>query len=155
VGRVDADAMSGRYSSALRVRWISVFVWSTAGLNTLAWLRGIVPGMLDPQSPDFLVGTGLTTFPTYVQDLAFWLPMFAVAAWWLWRGESWGYVAVPALLTYFVLEAVGVAADQALGHAADPSSSVASAGAVPLFLAVAVISAVPLLYLMGSLRHPT
>lgn len=32
------------------------------------------------QSAAFLEGTGLTTNPIYVQDLAVWLPMLAVAA---------------------------------------------------------------------------
>lgn len=86
----------------------------------------------------------------FVQDLAFWLPLMAVAAGWLWRRADWGLVTVPALLGMLVLEGIGVAADQWAGHAADPTSPMVSATAVPVFLVVAAIGLVPVLLL---LRH--
>jgi hypothetical protein len=49
-----------------------------------------------------------------------------------------------------VLEGVGVASDQWFGAAADPGTPFASTAAVPLFLGVAAIGAIPLLV---YLRH--
>jgi hypothetical protein len=43
-----------------------------------------------------LDGTGLTTMPTYVQDLAFWLPLMGLAAWWLWRRPTSGRFPSPS-----------------------------------------------------------
>lgn len=55
---------------------------------------------------------------------------------------------------YFI-EGLGVAADQWYGSAADPTSSVASAGAVPMFLVLAVIGLVPLFFHVENLdRKP-
>jgi hypothetical protein len=146
--RIDAAAVAARFTPGLRVRWVAVLVWVVAALNSLAWLRGIVAGMGRSDDPEFLRGTGLTTLPTYVQDLAFWLPLMAVAAWWLWSGRDWGYVLVPALLTYFVLESLGIAVDQAWGSLADPDSPVVSMAMAPTFRVVAAVTAVPWWYLL-------
>jgi hypothetical protein len=129
--RIEVEALGARFTHGLRVRWIADFLWVVVTLNALVWLKGIGSGMFAEGTPAFLVGTGLTTLPTYVQDLAFWLPTTAVAAWWLWQGRAWGFLLSAALLAYFVLEAVSVAVDQTWGAAADPSSTVVSAAMAP------------------------
>jgi hypothetical protein len=131
-------------------RVIACYVWVVVALNALAWLRGAVPGMLDPRSPAFLAGTGLATSPTYVQDLAVWLPLAAAAAWWLWRGLARGRVAVAAILVFWTVESIGVAVDQAMGSAADPSSPAVAAAAVPLFVVSAVTSLVPAVVMLRA-----
>lgn len=150
--RVDADAYAARVVPGARVRTVSVFVWVVVVLNTLAWLGSIVPALAAEWPPAFLVGTGLTTFPTYVQDLAFWLPLFAVAAWWLWSGRAWGLVLVPGLLLYFALEGVGVAVDQVWGHLADPASTVVAPALAPAFVVVAVVCAPLAWHLLAHVR---
>jgi hypothetical protein len=151
--RVDVEAVGALFTPGLRVRWIAVFLWVVVALNAVVWLKGIVAGMFAEGTPAFLVGTGLTTLPTYVQDLAFWLPTVAVGAWWLWQGRAWGFLLSAALLTYFVLEAVGVAVDQTWGAAADPSSTVVSATLAPVFVVLAVACSVPLGYLLRHLHR--
>jgi hypothetical protein len=79
----------------------------------------------------------------YVQDLALWLPLLAVAAAWLWRRRPWGYLLAGAGLAMWVLESVSIAADQWYGHAAAPASPVASGALVPAFAALAVIGLIP------------
>jgi len=131
-----------RFSPDLPVRTIAGYLWAVTGLNAFVWLARIVPGLVG--SPTFLDGTGLPTNPVYVQDLAFWLPLYAVAATWLWQRRDWGYLLAGAFLVMWPIESVGVAADQWWGHTADPASPVASAAVVPAFLALAVIGLVPL-----------
>jgi hypothetical protein len=82
--------------------------------------------------------------PTYLQDLAFWLPLVGLGAWLLWRRRDWGYVISGAALAFWTLEAVTVAVDQWFGHRADPASDVASDVMVLPFGALAVIGAVVL-----------
>jgi hypothetical protein len=123
-------------------------VWIVVLLNTAAWLRGIVPRLFDSANPAFLEGTGLTTLPTYVQDLAVWLPLMAVAGGWLWRGLAWGYLVVTSLLVMWVVEGLSVAADQYFGAMADPASTVVSAAMTPAFLGVAVVTVVPTILLL-------
>lgn len=140
---LDVPAFAGRFGPQLPVRALAVYVWAIAGLNTLLWLKGAVPGLLAKGTPDFLVGTGLTTSPTYVQDLMFWLPLMFVGAWWLWHRQAWGFVVVGAMLVQWVVEAVGIAADQQLGHLADPASTVVAPALVPGFAVLAVLGLVP------------
>lgn len=145
---VDVEALGWRVRPGAPRRGIAVYCWVVVALNVLAWLRGIVPGVAHPANPAFLDGTGLTTLPTYVQDLAVWLPLMGVAACWLWRGLAWGYLVVSAMLVQWVVESVTIAVDQYLGSLAEPASSVASAAMTPVFLGVAVLSLVPAILLL-------
>ena len=128
------------------VRGIAIYVWVMVALNLFAWLSTIVPAIFAPNPAGFLEGTGLTTNPVYVQDLAFWLPLAAVAGVWLWQRRPWGYPVAGSILTMWVLESMGVAVDQWYGHTADPSSPVVSAGMVWVFAALAAIGCVPVYY---------
>jgi len=141
---VDVARLASRWREVVPVRPVAVYLWAIAGLNTLAWLAAILPALADGEPTAFLAGTGLTTNPVYVQDLAFWLPLMALVAAWLWRRTGWGYLLAGSLLVMYVVEGVGVAVDQWFGHAADPESTVVSADMVWVFAALAVIGCVPL-----------
>jgi hypothetical protein len=102
---------------------------------------------------ELLDGTGLTTNPIYAQDLAVWLPLAALAAWWLWHRRPWGFVAAGGMLVLWVLEAVTVATDQWLGGRADPASVVASTAMTAPFAVLAVVGLVPTILLLRHLRE--
>jgi hypothetical protein len=144
-------------ADALPARGIATFILVVVVLNALAWLRLVVPD-LGEDPPGFLAGTGLTTNPIHVQDLAFWLPAMAVVAVLLWQRRPSGvFLAGPGLVFWFI-ESVGVAVDQWFGHRADPGSDVATSAGVVLFAVLAAATAVPLaLWLRavaGRTRHP-
>jgi hypothetical protein len=148
VTTIDVPAFDRPPSPRSPVRGIAIYAWIVVTLNALAWLKGVLPGMLVSSSPAFLDGTGLTTSPTYVQDLAVWLPLMAVGAWWLWRRTGRGVVVVGSLLVMWVVESIGIAVDQAWGHAADPASAVASGSMAYVFAAAAVVSLIPVIALL-------
>jgi hypothetical protein len=150
VATVDLPAFGARTSPTAPARGIAVYVWVVVVLNALLWLRGVVPGVLDSSAPEFLDGTGLTTSPVYVQDLAVWLPLLAVAAWWLWRRRPIGHLLVGAGLTLWVLESLSIAVDQWMGSNADPSSPAVTSSLVPVFLVLVLVNLVPLFLLV---RH--
>jgi hypothetical protein len=127
----------------LPVRGITAFILAVVVLNAAAWLARIVPE-LGEHPPSFLAGTGMTTNPIFVQDLAIWLPALAVVAILLRRGRPLGVLLAGAGLVFWQIEAVGVAVDQWLGHRAAPGSDVATAGGAVLFVVVALVTAVPL-----------
>lgn len=127
----------------LPARAIAGFILTIAGLNVLAWLRFVVPDLTE-YPPGFLEGTGLTTNPIYVQDLALWIPALCIVAVLLWQRRPVGVFLAGAALVFWLLEAIGVAVDQWFGHRAAPDSSVATAGGVVLFVVVALATAVPL-----------
>lgn len=96
----------------------------------------------------------MTTSALYVQDLALWLPLLAVATWWMYRGRPRGFVIVAVMLGMWVIESVSVAVDQWFAHQADPTSAVASDAAVLPFLAAAVIGVIPVVLLLRGYDEP-
>jgi hypothetical protein len=142
LARLDATAARAQVSSRAPRRGIAVYIWVVVVLNALVWIRSILPALAEADRPRFLVGTGLTTNPIYVQDLAFWLPLMAVAAWWLWHDRPWGHVVAGSMLVTWLVEAITVATDQWMGHEADPASDVATLGGAYLFLVMTVVGAI-------------
>jgi hypothetical protein len=129
--------------SRLPARGIAAFILAVVALNTLAWLRFVLPD-LGEDPPGFLDGTGLTTNPIYAQDLAVWLPAMAIVAVLLWQRRPTGVFLAGAGLVFWEIEAIGVAVDQWFGHRADPASDVATLGGVGLFVVLAAVTVVPL-----------
>ncbi|HEX6932732.1 MAG TPA: hypothetical protein VF162_11350 [Streptosporangiaceae bacterium] len=148
VARTDVRALASRFSARVPVRVIAGYVWVIVALNAVAWVARIVPGLASHGAPGYLRGTGLTTNVVFVQDLALWLPLMAIAAAWLWRRRPAGYLVVGAGLIMWMIESACVAVDQWYGHAADPASQVASGALVPVFAALAVVGLVPVCYLL-------
>jgi hypothetical protein len=143
-----ARALAERFRHDARIRLVAGYVWLVVTLNALAWLRNVLPALRNPASAGFLDGTGLTTNPIYVQDLAIWLPLAALLAARLWRREPWGFIGTGAILTMWAIESVSIAVDQYVGSRADPASTVVSASLVGPFLALAVLGLVPLTFLL-------
>jgi hypothetical protein len=141
--QADVAVFGALFSARTPVRGISVYVWTVVALNAATWLVRIVPAVVHGGAPAYLRGTGLTVNVVYVQDLALWLPLLAVAAAWLWQRRPWGYLLAGAGLVMWVLESTSIAVDQWYGHAAAPASQVASGALVPAFAALAVIGLIP------------
>ena len=123
--------------------WVAVYIWVVVALNSLLWLRGVATAVLADEPTSFLHGTGLTTNPVYVQDLAFWLPVMAWLGYSLARGRRDRLVLIAGGLVFWVIEGLGVAVDQWMGYRADPTTDWASAGAAWLFVATTVIGLIP------------
>ena len=151
VGRGLWDA-GARMALAAPVRGVAAYVWVVAALNTAAWLTTVIPALDDPYPTPMLAGTGVPTNAIYVQDLAVWLPLAAVAATWLWRRQARGAAVVAAVLGMWVIESISIGVDQWFGSRADPASPVTSAALVLPFLAVAAIGCLPLLLLLRANR---
>jgi hypothetical protein len=149
--QTDVAGLGSRFTHRAPVRAVAVYAWVIVALNALAWLSRIVPALTGGGQAAFLRGTGLPTSPVYVQDLALWLPLIAVAAAWLWQRRPWGYVVIGGALIMQILESAGIAVDQWYGHAADPASPVVSAALTPAFGVLALIGLVPACYLLRSL----
>lgn len=150
LARADEVAVTERLpGTAARV--IGGYILTIVVLNTLLWLRTIVPAIFASVPTSFLVGTGIATNPIFVQDLVFWLPSAALIGWLAWTRRRWGALLAGSYLVYGLIEAIGVATDQWMGSLADPGSQVATMGAVGIFAAMTVIGIVALMYYAGSL----
>ncbi|HSU35747.1 MAG TPA: hypothetical protein VLJ88_08805 [Propionibacteriaceae bacterium] len=136
-------------------RWLAGFIWLVVALNSAAWLRAVIPSMWSDRPESVTDGLGVATNPVYVQDLAFWLPTAAIIGWWLWSGRPLGIVLAGGLLGFWLLESVSIAVDQALGTAADPSSSVVSTAVIPGFLVLATAQALALVLHLRAVQSQT
>jgi hypothetical protein len=147
----DEEAVTQRLpGTAARV--IGGYILAIVVLNTLLWLRTVVPAIFATEPTSFLAGTGIATNPIFVQDLVFWLPSAALIGWLTWTRRPWGALLAGSYLVYGLVEAIGVATDQWMGSSADPSSQVATMGAVGIFAVMTVIGIVALTYYARSLN---
>ena len=147
VGRLGA-----RFEPRRSARPVSLYVATVAAANILLWLATVVPASFGPFPARFLDGTGVQTNAIYVQDLAVWLPLASVGAWWLWRREPRGLVVTGAVSVLWVIESLSIAVDQWWGHHADPTSSVVSGAVVLPFAVLALVGVVPAVALLRSAR---
>jgi hypothetical protein len=152
IAQVGVRRLPELFKDRAPVRAMAVFLWIAVSLNAMAWLSKIVPALGESESPAFLEGTGLTTNPIYVQDLAVWLPMMAVAAWWLWHRDGRGLLLGGAMLIAWVLEPLTIAVDQWVGVAADPTATYVSTDVIPIMLVLAAVMSVPTLLFLRSVR---
>jgi hypothetical protein len=134
-------------------RVVGGYILTIVVLNTLVWLRTIVPAMVANVPSSFLEGTGLATNPVFVQDLVFWLPGAAIIGWLAWTRRPYGALLAGSYLVYGLIESVGVAVDQWLGYSADPTTPHATIGAVYLFAVLAVIGVGALAYYAWATRQ--
>jgi hypothetical protein len=136
-------------------RAMAIFVWVIVALNAMAWLQEIVPAVLSEDPMTMLDGIGVATNAIYVQDLVFWLPMMALAAWWMWNRRGAGILLTGSWLVFGVLESIGIAVDQWFGHQADPVSSWASVEIIPFLIGLAVVNAIGVVFYMRPKRVDT
>ena len=144
IAATDLPALAARFGPRFPARALAGFVAVIVAGNAALWLRIVAVEVTSTSPGDFLAGTGMTTNPVIAQDLAIWLPLMAVAAWWLARRRPIGFLAAGAGLVFWFVEGVGVAVDQWFGHRADPASPHASLGGVVIFAALAVACAIAL-----------
>jgi hypothetical protein len=150
LGRLDVAHLAARLAPT-PTRFVAGYLAFVTLANAVIWLRVVLRDLASDWPPEHLKGTGLTTNPIYVQDLAFWLPLAGLAAALLWQHLPWGYVLSAGIVCMWFIEAVGVAADQWYGSHADPGSTVASMAGAYLFVGVAVATLVPMVLLLGRL----
>ena len=153
---VDLAGFAARVDGRLPVRFVGGALIAFSSLNAAAWLAQIVPTIGDADPAAVMEGSGLITSPVWVQDLAFWMPLALISGVWCWRRRAYGVLIAGSLLTFYVVECLGIASDQWWGVRADDSwPQWASMTAVPMFVALAVVTAVPLVWFYRSVdRHP-
>ena len=137
----------------LPVKGLAIFVWTIVVLNAMAWLQEVVPAMSAENPASFLEGLGVATNAVYVQDLAFWLPLMTVAAWWMWHRRPLGIFLTGSWLVFGAMESVGIAVDQWFGHRADPLSPHASESVIPVMVALAIVNLVGVYFYLRRERR--
>ncbi len=155
-GRLPVSSVAQRVGANAPTRFVAGYLLVNVALFLLLWLQATVPAVLSTDPPAFLAGTGMTTGPVQVIDLAFTLPLMALAAWLLFQRRPWGYILTGSLLVLLAIESASIGVDQWMAHAADPASTVASDAMTPVFAVLTVIGlAVLALFLRPGARATT
>lgn len=81
--QTNIERLANHVTGKLPVRGIAIYATTVAMLNALMWLKGILPTITADDPGSFLISSGVTTQPVYIQDLAVWLPLMVVVAIWL------------------------------------------------------------------------
>ena len=134
---VDLDALPGWFDRRVPARSIGAFLIFTAAAFAALWLADLLPAIVANTTPASLRGTRLNTNPVEILDLAFTLPLCALAGIWLWRRRALGYLLSGTLLVMLTIESAGIAVDQWFGHLYDPTQPL---GTVPMFVALTVVN---------------
>ena len=97
MSRLDAAALKRSIGETL-VRPYIAFHLLLGVLITLLWLSEILPATLAGTTPPSIAEAGLPTSVIYSFDLGLIVPAFLLTAYWLWKGQPWGYAFTVVLL---------------------------------------------------------
>jgi hypothetical protein len=151
--RVPVGDVAARFGPRTPVRLVAGYLVGMACLFYLLWLRAILPALFASEAPAFLVGTGMTTGPGQIMDLAFLLPLCLLTGFRAWKRRPVGMVLAGTLLVMLAVETASIGVDQWFGSAADPASPVASASLVPVFALVTLVGNTVLVLFMRGARE--
>ena len=105
---LDAAGIASDLGARLPRRTTAGFLLLCVVLFALTWSRGIASAILTGRLPDEIAALALPTSPVYTLDLAFALPLTAVAVILLLRHDVRGPAAAIAMLTFTVIMGLGV-----------------------------------------------
>lgn len=105
---VDPERVKARFNTPHLLGFVAWFLIVVAAVFALLWLIQDVPEMVAGTTPDSLEEYGLLTNPVHVLDLALFLPAAMLAGVLLRRGQAWGYVLAPVVLTAMASISAGI-----------------------------------------------
>lgn len=89
---VDVNRLRNAFDGKTPRRSVIAFLVIMALVLCVLWGSQIVPFYTDGKLPEMMVRANTPTVFVYVLDLGVVVPLSLLSAWWLWRGEPWGYV---------------------------------------------------------------
>lgn len=97
MNRLDASELKRSIGEMSLWLYIGYHVLLSALISVL-WLAEILPATLAGTIPPSIEEAGLPTSVIYSLDLGIIVPAFLLTAYWLWKGQSWGYAFTAVLL---------------------------------------------------------
>ncbi|HVQ22559.1 MAG TPA: hypothetical protein VMT36_04755 [Candidatus Saccharimonadia bacterium] len=105
---LDPSAIDPEIGTGLLRRTTAGFLLVCVAFFALTWSSGIASAIVSGQLPDAVTTLALPTSPVYALDLAFALPVTALAALLLVRRDRRGPAAAIAVLTFVIVMGLGV-----------------------------------------------
>jgi hypothetical protein len=137
LAHLNAEQVRAAMRPTLPTRVIAAFCALIGLFFLVAWLGQIVPATLQGTVPAPILLAKTPTSAVHVQDLAVALPLYFLAAIWLWRRHAWGFVLAPILL---ILADVMLLALLAMGAFMAQAGFAGSLDMAPVFAVLALVS---------------
>jgi hypothetical protein len=137
LAHLDPEQVRAAMSTKLPARVIAGFCALVGLFFLVAWLGQIVPATLQGTVPEPILLAKTPTSAVHVQDLAVALPLYFLAAIWLWGRRAWGFVLAPILL---ILADVMLLALLAMGMFMAQAGFAGSLDMAPVFAGLALVS---------------
>lgn len=134
------------------VRFTAIVLLFPVLIFLIVDLKEMLISTIENSLPVSILNTQMPSNHFHVVDLAFLVPVFLMAAVWLWQRRAWGFTLAGMMMSYYTIELFGIGIDQWFGGRADPTSPLADASALPVFVAM---SAAYLMALMFFIRNLT
>jgi hypothetical protein len=151
LAHLDPERVRAAMKTTLPTRMIAVFCALVGLFFLVAWLGQIVPATLQGTVPEPILLAKTPTSAVHVQDLAVVLPLFFLAAIWLWRRRPWGFALAPILL---ILTDVMLLALLAMGAFMAQAGFAGSLDMAPVFGVLALVSLALTGVYFANIRSP-
>jgi len=149
LSRLDRTSVRARFSLSTPIRSVSLYLVIVATLFFLAWMKDIIPAIINGTTPPTITDAKIPTNPVYVLDLGFLIPLYVLSAIWLVSRRAWGYLLSGVLLVLNTLLSLSIISSTAFQYANDRSTSLA---VIPLFGIIAVVSIVLGIRYLGAIQ---
>jgi hypothetical protein len=137
LAHLDPEEVRAAMRPTLPTRVIAGYCALVGLFFLVAWLGQIVPATLQGTVPEPISLARTPTSAVHVQDLAVALPLYFLAAIWLWRRRAWGFVLAPILL---ILGDLMLLALLAMGAFMAQAGFAGALDMAPLFAGLALVS---------------
>jgi hypothetical protein len=137
LAHLDPEQVRAAMRPTLPTRVIAGYCALVGLFFLVAWLGQIVPATLQGTVPEPILLARTPTSAVHVQDLAVALPLYFLAAVWLWRRRAWGFVLAPLLL---ILADVMLLALLAMGVFMSQAGFAGSLDMASIFAGLALVS---------------
>jgi hypothetical protein len=151
LAHLDPEHVRAAMSTKLPARVIAGYCALVGLFFLVAWLGQIVPATLQGTVPEPILLANTPTSAVHVQDLAVALPLYFLAAVWLWRRRVWGFVLAPILL---ILADVMLLALLAMGVFMAQAGFAGSLDMAPVFGVLALASLALTAVYFANMRSP-
>jgi hypothetical protein len=148
---LDPEQLRAAMNPSLPTRVVAAFCALVGLFFLVAWLGQIVPATLQGTVPEAILLAKTPTSAVHVQDLAVALPLYFLAAIWLWRRRAWGFVLAPILL---ILADVMLLALLAMGVFMAQAGFAGSLDMAPIFAVLAQVSLALTGVYFANIRSP-
>ncbi len=149
LANLNVQEIARRFRASTPVKWISGYmIFVAIGLSTVYLIMSL-GFIVNGQIPQIIEKTGHITSVVFALDLSLVVPVFGLAAFWLWKRQPWGYVLAAISIvkgTVYTLVLAVVSYRAAVVGFPEASTE------IPLWLTLAAGGVLAIILLLGNIK---